>query len=76
MEKEIRTMKTNNDRISMATLEQTVKLIDGFTERYGKVFGVIRSDFGDMLRIKLDDYTFTTVSYFVSVGIGAYLMDA
>lgn len=44
-------------------------------EAYGKVYGRIETRWGESLRIKLDDYTFTTVEGFTTVGIGAYLLD-
>lgn len=47
----------------------------GYPEEYGKVYGRIRNErFGDQLRIKLDNYTFTTAAYFVESGIGFYLL--
>jgi hypothetical protein len=43
-----------------------------FSYRKGKAYGVIRSKFGDMLRVKLDDFTFEMVTTFSTIGIGAY----
>ena len=43
-------------------------------EAFGIVYGRIYSRFGDSLRIKLDDFTFTTIEGFTTTGIGAYLV--
>jgi len=43
-----------------------------FAMRKGRAYGVIRDRWGTHLRVKLDDFTFTTVDRFTSVGIGAY----
>ena len=71
-------MDSNNSRISMAKVGQRVRLNYGayYGEAFGKVYGIVKdSMFGDQLRVKLDDFTFTTVSNFVSVGVGAYLLN-
>lgn len=44
-------------------------------EAYGKVYGRIKTRWGESLRIKLDNYTFTTIEGFTATGIGAYLLD-
>jgi hypothetical protein len=43
-----------------------------FASRKGKAYGVIRGRFGDTLRVKLDDFTFETVTRFSTIGIGSY----
>ncbi len=52
-----------------------IKFIDGpggFSYQ-GRAYGLRKNArFGDSLRVKLDDFTFTTVSTFSTVGIGAY----
>lgn len=43
-----------------------------FALRKGRAYGLVTDRWGTHLRVKLDDYTFTTVERFTSVGIGAY----
>jgi hypothetical protein len=71
-------MINSTDKFQGAKIGDRVRLNDGCTGyTYGKVYGRIRSRFGDALRIKLDDFTFTTIESFVTDGstrIGAYLL--
>ena len=43
-----------------------------FADKKGRAYGLIHSRWGTSLRVKLDDYTFTTVERFTTIGIGAY----
>jgi hypothetical protein len=40
--------------------------------RKGIAYGIIRTHFGNLLRVKLDDFTFETVFSFSTIGIGSY----
>lgn len=46
--------------VDRVPLGAAIKACDGFTERFGKVYGRIRTRFGDALRVKFEDYTFDT----------------
>ena len=43
-----------------------------FADRKGRAYGFIHSQWGTSLRVKLDDYTFTNVERFTTIGIGVY----
>jgi hypothetical protein len=44
-----------------------------FAQHKGKAYGIQKSRFGDSLRVKMEDFTFQSVTRFSQVGIGAYL---
>lgn len=44
-----------------------------FASHKGRAYGILKSRFGDSLRVKMEDFTFLFVDRLSTVGIGAYL---
>ncbi len=49
-----------DDWVDAIPLGTRIMAADGYTNRWGKVYGRIRTRWGSSLRIKFDDYTFDT----------------
>lgn len=44
-----------------------------FANHKGKAYGILKSRWGDSLRVKMPDFTFLFVDRFTTVGIGSYI---
>ena len=65
-------VNTNNPRIAGVKPGTVLTAIDGpgqswdprFTDRIGIAYGILRSRWGDAIRVKMADYTFDSASHF------------
>lgn len=63
---------TQAKSIHAARIGDRIKASDGFSERFGKVYGIVTDRWGTHLRVKFEDFTFGTCPSFTTVGIGWY----
>lgn len=72
------TSDTFNGKFDSIKAGDRIGLVDGPGQRpadkVGKVYGKGVNRWGRWVRVKLPDYTFTTIHGLTEVGIGAYLL--
>lgn len=56
----------DNETFRKIKIGDRISSNDGFKRRFGKVYGKVSDRWGNYLKVKLDDYTFTFAHNFVS----------
>lgn len=68
-------IERSEDWVDAIPLGTRIVADDGYSRRFGKVYGRIRTRWGSSLRVKFDDYSFDTCPHINSgPGIGWHLI--